>query len=59
MFRKYVIGRMVSPRFFRDKRILLRPERGPFATARDLVMAETELLRRRVRHLSPSPTDPY
>lgn len=55
----FVIGRVVSPRFFRDKRLLLRPERGPFATARELITAETELLSRRVRHLSPSPTDPY
>lgn len=55
----FVIGRMVSTRFFRDKRLLLRPDRGPFATARELATAETELLARRVRHLSPSPTDPY
>lgn len=56
---KFVIGRIVSPRFFQDKRILLRPERGPFATARELITAETKLLSRRVRHLSTSPTDPY
>lgn len=55
----FVIGRMVSPRFFRDKRLLPRPKRGPFAKARELIMAGTELLSRRVQHLSPSPTDPY
>lgn len=55
----FVIGRMVSPRFFRDKRLLLRPERGPFATARELITAEAELLNRRARHLSSSPTDQY
>lgn len=50
---------MVSPRFSWDKRLLLRPNRGPFSTARELATAEAELLARRVRHLSPSPTDPY
>ncbi|KAH7363226.1 hypothetical protein B0T11DRAFT_92189 [Plectosphaerella cucumerina] len=55
----FVIGRMVSTRFFRDKRPLLSPDRGPFATAEQLASAEAELLAGRVRHLAPSPEDQY
>lgn len=55
----FVIGRMVSTRFFRDKRAVLRAERGPFRTARELALAETRLLGQRIRHLSPSPNDDY
>lgn len=55
----FVIGRMASTRFFRDKRPLLSPDRGPFATAQQLASAEAELLARRVRHLAPSPEDQY
>lgn len=55
----FVIGRMVSTRFFRDKRLLLRPDRGPFETTQQLVMAEMKLLGRRTRHLSPSPGTDY
>ncbi|RTE84777.1 hypothetical protein BHE90_000531 [Fusarium euwallaceae] len=55
----FVVGRMVSTRFFRDKRLLLRPNRGPFTTARELATSETVLLGRRTRYLSPSPGTEY
>lgn len=55
----FVIGRMVSTRFFRDKRALLRSDRGPFTTSRELAMAEAKLIAQRVRHLSPSPGADY
>ncbi|RSL56980.1 hypothetical protein CEP54_008564 [Fusarium duplospermum] len=55
----FVVGRMVSTRFFRDKRLLLRPNRGPFTTARELAMSEAALLARRIRYLSPSPGTEY
>ncbi|KAJ4308042.1 hypothetical protein N0V84_012331 [Fusarium piperis] len=56
----FVVGRMVSTRFFRDKRLLLRPDRGPFTTASELATSETTLLARRIRQLSPpSPATGY
>jgi aminoglycoside phosphotransferase (APT) family kinase protein len=55
----FVIGRIVATRFFRDKRLLLHTHRGPFETAHQLLMAETELLGRRIRHLSPEPGTDY
>ncbi|KAL2669844.1 hypothetical protein Neosp_015141 [[Neocosmospora] mangrovei] len=55
----FVVGRMVSTRFFRDKRLLLRPNRGPFTTARELATSEAALLARRIRYLSPSPATKY
>ncbi len=55
----FVIGRMVATRFFRDKRLLLRTDRGPFGTARELAVAETKLLGQRIRHLSPVPGTDY
>ncbi|EEU33558.1 uncharacterized protein NECHADRAFT_56498 [Fusarium vanettenii 77-13-4] len=55
----FVVGRMVSTRFFRDKRLLLRPNRGPFTTARELATSEAALLARRIQHLSPSPGTEY
>ncbi|XXH03598.1 hypothetical protein Hte_010003 [Hypoxylon texense] len=56
---KYVIGRMVSLRFFQDKRALMRADRGPFETAKELVVAEANLLGQRIRHLSPTPGTDY
>jgi len=56
---EFVIGRMVSTRFFRDKRALLRADRGPYETARELVVAERKLLEERTRHLSPVPGKEY
>jgi Phosphotransferase enzyme family len=58
---EFVVGRMVSPRFFRDKRLLLPAHRGPFKTALELVTltAETKLLGQRTRHLSASPAADY
>ncbi|KAM0415715.1 hypothetical protein ACHAPT_013331 [Fusarium lateritium] len=55
----FVIGRMVSTRFFRDKCLLLRPSRGPFTTARELATSEANLLARRIRNLSPSLATEY
>jgi aminoglycoside phosphotransferase (APT) family kinase protein len=55
----FVIGRTVSMRLFYDKRLLLHAHRGPFETTHQLLMAETELLRRRIRHLSPKPGADY
>ena len=55
----FVVGRMVSTRFFRDKRLLLRPNRGPFTTARELATSQASPLARRIRHLSPSPGTAY
>ncbi len=55
----FVIGRMVSTRFFRDKRLLLPADRGPFETARELAVAETKLVGQRIRHLSPIPDTDY
>ncbi len=56
---EFVVGRMVSTRFFRDKRLLLPAHRGPFKTALELVTAETKLLGQRIRHLSASPAADY
>jgi hypothetical protein len=56
---EFVEGRIVSTRFFRDKRLLLSAHRGPFKTARELISAETKLLGERIRHLSPSPATDY
>jgi hypothetical protein len=56
---EFVVGRMVSTRFFRDKRLLLPAHRGPFKTALELVTAETKLLGQRIRHLSPLPAADY
>lgn len=55
----YVIGTMVSTRFFSEKRLLLRSDRGPFQTSRDLIISESNLVAQRIRHLSPSPGDDY
>jgi hypothetical protein len=56
---EFVVGRMVSPRFFRDKRLPLPAHRGPFKTALEMVTAETKLLGQRTRHLSASPAADY
>jgi len=55
----FVIGRMVTTRFFRDKRAILHAQCGPFRTTRELTLAETRLLGQRIRHLSPSPKGGY
>lgn len=55
----FVIGRMVTNSLVKDKRLLLRPDRGPFKTARELAIAETKLLSQRIRHLSPTPETDY
>ncbi|RBR15617.1 uncharacterized protein FIESC28_07258 [Fusarium coffeatum] len=55
----FVVGRMVPTRFFRDERLLLRPNRGPFTTARELAASQANLLARRIQHLSLSPGTEY
>lgn len=55
----FVIGRMVSPWFFRQKRVLLPADRGPFSSSHDLMMAKTQIQIERVSNLSPSPTDEF
>lgn len=55
----FVIGRVVSPWFFRDKRVWLPGDRGPFASSHDLMLAEMEIQIERVKNLSPSRTDEY
>lgn len=57
--KKFVVGRIVSPWFFRDKRVWLHADRGPFTSSHDLMLAETEIQIERVKHLSPLPTDEY
>lgn len=55
----YVIGRVVSTDFFRDKRLLLPANRGPFRTTRELALAELRVFGHRIRNLSPDPGDDY
>ena len=55
----FIIGRMVSPWFFRDKRVLLPADRGPFFSSHDLMMAKTQIQIDRVSRFSPSPTDEF
>jgi aminoglycoside phosphotransferase len=55
----FVIGRMVSTRFFRDKSAVLPAKRGPYFTAKKLAVAETKLLGQRIRHLSHKPGTDY
>ena len=60
MSKEFVIGRMVSTRFFRDKRLLVSDSlRGPFETTHQLLIAETEVLGHRIRKLSPNPGADY
>ncbi|KAK3370745.1 kinase-like domain-containing protein [Lasiosphaeria ovina] len=55
----FVVGRMVSPSFYSDKRLLLQAHRGPYGTARDLVVARIDLLGQRIRRLTPKPGTEY
>lgn len=56
----FIVGRMVSTRFFQDKRLLLPPNRGPFTTVRELANSQASLLAWRIQHLLPSPaTESY
>ncbi|OAL51542.1 hypothetical protein IQ07DRAFT_678729 [Pyrenochaeta sp. DS3sAY3a] len=55
----FVIGQMVSNRFFRDKSALLCIERGPYDKAKELTIAETKLLGQRIRHLPYTPGSDY
>ena len=56
---KFVVGRVVSPWFFRDKRVFLPTNRGPFSSSYELMMAKTQIQIERIKHLSPLPTDEY
>ena len=56
---EFVIGRMVSPWFFRDKRVWLPANRGPFSSSSDLMAAKTQIQIERINNLSPSPGDEY
>ncbi|KAJ5934456.1 hypothetical protein N7466_004003 [Penicillium verhagenii] len=56
---EFVIGRVVSPWFFRDKRISLSAARGPFSCSYQYMMAKTRMQIERIKHLSPLPTDDY
>ena len=55
----FVIGRMVSPWFFRDKRVWLPADRGPFSSSSDMMMAKIQIQIERLKNLSPSPDDEY
>lgn len=52
----FVIDRIVSPWFFRDKPVLLPADRGPFSSLHDLMMANAQIRIERVSNLSPSPS---
>lgn len=56
---EFIVGRIVSPWFFRDKRVLLPTHRGPFSSSYELMMAKTEIQIERIKNLSPLPTDEY
>lgn len=56
---KFVVGRVVSPWFFRDKRVLLPADRGPFSSSYELMMAKAQIQIERIKNLSPLPTDEY
>lgn len=56
---KFVIGRIVSPWFFRDKRVLFSVDRGPFSSSYELMMAKMQVQIERIKNLSPSSTDEY
>ena len=56
---EFVVGRIVSPWFFRDKRVLLPADRGPFSSSYELMMAKTQIQIERIKVLSPLPTDEY
>lgn len=55
----FVVGRTVSPWFFRDKRIHLPADRGPFSTSYNMMMAETQIQLERVKQLSISPDEEH
>ena len=56
---EFVVGRIVSPWFFRDKRVLLPTDRGPFSSSYELMMAKTQIQIERIKNLSPCPSDEY
>ena len=56
---EFVIGRMVSPWFFRDKRVWLPADRGPFSTSSDLMISKIQIQIERIKDLSPSINDEY
>ncbi|KAL4782572.1 kinase-like domain-containing protein [Aspergillus varians] len=56
---EFVIGRIVHPWFFRDKRVYLNADRGPFKSSCDLMLAKTNMQIERIKHLSPNPGDDY
>ena len=56
---EFVIGRIVSPWFFRDKRVLLPADRGPFSSSYELMMAKVQIQIERIKNLSPLPTEEY
>ncbi|KAL4778836.1 phosphotransferase enzyme family-domain-containing protein [Aspergillus varians] len=56
---EFVVGRLVSPWFFRDKCLFLNADRGPFQSSCDLMLAKTDMQIERIKHLSPDPTDYY
>ncbi|KAE8137446.1 hypothetical protein BDV38DRAFT_282993 [Aspergillus pseudotamarii] len=55
----FVIGRVVSPWFFRDKRLFLSADRGPFPASYQFMMAKTRMQIERIKHLSALSTDDY
>lgn len=56
---EFVIGRVVSPWFFRDKRVHLNADRGPFKSSGGFMLAMTDMQIERIKHLSPNPSDGY
>ena len=56
---KFVVGPIVSPWFFRDKRVLLPADRGPFLSSYTLMLAKAQIQIERIKNLSPLSTDEY
>ncbi|KAL3479561.1 phosphotransferase enzyme family-domain-containing protein [Aspergillus californicus] len=56
---EFVIGRIAHPWFFRDKRLHLNANRGPFKSSCELMLAKTDMQIERVKHLSPNTGDDY
>ncbi len=55
----FILGRIVSPEFFFDKRIYYPVARGPFSTTRELIDARLSLLHQRLNDLSPAEATPW
>ncbi|KAL4786395.1 hypothetical protein BJX76DRAFT_355122 [Aspergillus varians] len=56
---EFVIGHIVHPWFFRDKRVYFNADRGPFKSSCDLMLAKTDMQIEYIKHLSLNPGDDY